>query len=472
MSDYHAVVVVLGDLGRSPRMMYHTKSLLHAEKISRVSVIGYKGESLNITNSKLHEYRMNIGSNNSKSRLLGVIWKGLILLVQLFWIFIRLPFYQLIIIQNPPSIPVVILVYFMSLFNGATIMIDWHNLGYTMYNQSTSSGRCLSKLTKFMEYISGRFLAHNNICVSKAMKKWLENEFNLKNVSVFYDRPASSFSKYGPSINQRHELFMKLNLTESALFPDSESNVVETNHTIHTYGDGNYVNLKVNRIPIIISSTSWTEDEDFNILLDALVELEEYILMPNNSNDNNKKVVVIITGKGPLKDVFTQHVDILRAGGKLKNIAIITPWLEAKDYPLLMSCADFGVCLHTSSSGLDLPMKVVDMFGSGLPVMAIDFPALPELVKHNENGIIFNTSGELAKSMIQVLYVDRSSLIKLREGNIGMNTWDYTWTNLMQPIVLEVFSSSRKRFRRSTTCIFLFSMAALRIVAFYLTNKK
>ena len=70
--------------------------------------------------------------------------------------------------------------------------------------------------------------------------------------------------------------------------------------------------------------------------------------------------------------------------------------------PIRLTCAytnvlsSTGVSLHYSSSGLDLPMKVVDMFGAGLPVMALGYGALKELVKHDENGIVFHTKEELA----------------------------------------------------------------------------
>ena len=79
-------------------------------------------------------------------------------------------------------------------------------------------------------------------------------------------------------------------------------------------------------------------------------------------------------------------------------------WLEVDDYPKIVATADLGVCLHISSSGFDLPMKVVDMFSASLPCLAVGgYPSLPELVKDNVNGRIFHTKDELAEQLLEVL---------------------------------------------------------------------
>jgi len=121
---------------------------------------------------------------------------------------------------------------------------------------------------------------------------------------------------------------------------------------------------------------------------------------------------------------------------QLHYCRIITAWLAADDYPLLLGCyfhgsllsfklivlgsADVGVSLHTSSSGLDLPMKVVDMFGCGLPVAARNFKwyfietnchcnnaSISELVQNGENGFVFDNAEELAELFKQMLVEEK-----------------------------------------------------------------
>lgn len=43
---HHVAIVVLGDLGRSPRIQYHAASILNAFPSLHVTLIGYEGEPL------------------------------------------------------------------------------------------------------------------------------------------------------------------------------------------------------------------------------------------------------------------------------------------------------------------------------------------------------------------------------------------------------------------------------------------
>ena len=65
-------------------------------------------------------------------------------------------------------------------------------------------------------------------------------------------------------------------------------------------------------------------------------------------------MLFLVTGKGPQQEAYWERMK----GMNLRRVAFRLLWLEAADYPLLLGSCDLGVCLHTSSSGVDLPMKV------------------------------------------------------------------------------------------------------------------
>jgi beta-1,4-mannosyltransferase len=132
--------------------------------------------------------------------------------------------------------------------------------------------------------------------------------------------------------------------------------------------------LRADRPALVVSSTSWTEDEDFGILIAALSQYEQQArLQGEHDSGHLPKLLVIVTGKGPLRERYMREILEVEEARHWEWVRCRSLWLEPEDYPLLLGSADIGVSLHTSSSGLDLPMKVVDMFGCGLPVLALDF---------------------------------------------------------------------------------------------------
>jgi beta-1,4-mannosyltransferase len=189
---------------------------------------------------------------------------------------------------------------------------------------------------------------------------------------------------------------------------------------------------------LLVSSTSWTPDEDFQMLLDALMSYtsmyDEYQRKPGQSGQI-PRVLVVITGRGPQKSKYEALVGDLTAQGRLSGVEISTAWLSTEDYAALLACADLGVCLHTSSSGVDLPMKVVDMFGAGIPVVAYGgYKSFSELVSEGVNGHGFTTVPELAKILSRLLSAGgKRELVRLKAGAVkeGSLRWDEEWDRVV-----------------------------------------
>ncbi|XP_053220628.1 chitobiosyldiphosphodolichol beta-mannosyltransferase isoform X1 [Podarcis raffonei] len=437
-SEDRVAVVVLGDLGRSPRMQYHALSL--ARRGRCVDFIGYPGtkpHSEIIRNGNIqivHMSELKIWQVGPK--MFQYIAKVILQSIQLLYTMLRIAKPNYVLLQNPPGLPSIAVTWVACLLRSSKLIIDWHNYGYTIMSLTHGTRHPIVRIAKWYEEFFGR-LSDYNICVTNSMKEDLLVNCNIR-ATTLYDKPASFF-KETPLIDQ-HKLFMKLAkeyapfkgqlVAESSLPGDVE----KTAFTQLDTRSGNVMHC-MGRPALLISSTSWTEDEDFSILLRALEEYERYL------NDGAKlpPLVCVITGKGPLKEYYKKLIAELH----FKHIQICTPWLEAEDYPLLLGSADLGVCLHMSSSGLDLPMKVVDMFGCCLPVCAVHFQCIHELVKHEVNGLVFRDSSELAEQL-KMLFLEYSSA----EGKLNLfrrnlcTTKQLRWDESWEQTVLPLFSSS------------------------------
>jgi beta-1,4-mannosyltransferase len=258
------------------------------------------------------------------------------------------------------------------------------------------------KISALYEHIFSRF-ASDHFTVTKAMGRVLEEKYGVT-AHTLHDRPASLFQ---PISSQDRAQFLA-RLPETAQYARDMS-----------------VSSK-SPWKLIVSPTSWTADEDFSILLEALAAYSAQ----TTTKTTLPKILAIITGKGPLKEHYLAKIQAMNQEKKLLNVIIRTAWLTPQDYALLLASADLGVSLHTSSSGVDLPMKVVDMFGAGLPVVGWNkFEAWPELVKENVNGKGFSSSDKLWKLFVNLFENRNGVLDTLREGALKESEyrWDDEW---------------------------------------------
>lgn len=190
-----ACVIVLGDIGRSPRMQYHVKSLL--EKNYHIDLIGNLetkpiDDIICTTNDiKIHDLFQFPDINLWKpiKYAFKILWQTLTLISAL--LSIKRP--NFILIQNPPAIPTLIVCYFYCILYRTKFIIDWHNYTHTIlaldniknHHQISSNNdknihlNFIAKLAKLIEGYYGS-KAHANFCVTEAMKQDLQDRWSIE----------------------------------------------------------------------------------------------------------------------------------------------------------------------------------------------------------------------------------------------------------------------------------------------------
>ncbi len=233
-------VVVLGDIGRSPRMCYHVDSL--ATEGWKVGIIGYKGEldrhPIFRVCGALRAYAVprsakgvalpaRLRRSTIKQHALStppawisrlpraafvfvapfkVLWQTLGLLWALT---VRVnPPPEVILVQTPPALPTLFVARLAAALLRSRVIIDWHNLGYTILALRLGSSSPLVKLAATLErWTGGKAFAH--LFVTKAMMNHLWHKWGLEGEKrVLHDRPPEHFRR--STVEETHELFCGL----------------------------------------------------------------------------------------------------------------------------------------------------------------------------------------------------------------------------------------------------------------------
>ncbi|KAN0063459.1 mannosyltransferase [Thecaphora frezii] len=514
-----AAVVVLGDIGRSPRMCFHVESL--ANEGWKVAVVGYRGTlpppPLRRPSIKHHHLRTPPAFIARLPRAAFALVAPIKVLYQSLSLFWQLaakvqPPPEIVLVQTPPALPTLFVVRLVCALLGSRVIIDWHNLGYTILALRMGPKSPLVRLAERLECITGR-KAFAHLFVTNAMMKHLDRHWGLEGrKAVLHDRPPAHFRR--STTDQVHELMTRLapqirpslqdfyppySLPDSTPFTRLWSDRAPPPMTMEQASPSSPDGLRPDspslcgagqrrayfrddRPALVVSSTSWTADEDFTLLLHAariyerrarelaarasvsqpsqsesffggdqalsspvrenarMTRGDSHSSLPSSSSDgfpslsldgeftrtskerrrpsvgtlrsatlpnepaaSLPKMVIVVTGKGELKASYEAEIRRLETEERWEWVRIRTAWLESEDYPVLLGSADVGISLHTSSSGIDLPMKVVDMLGCGLPVCALDFACLDELIHDGHNGLVFRDAEGLARQLESLL---------------------------------------------------------------------
>jgi beta-1,4-mannosyltransferase len=399
-------------------MQYHAQAL--AANGVDVTFIGYEGvplpklvtENRRVTIRRFFEprFRSRAGRSTAMYGLMAFI-DAIRAGGRLLTVLLRIPKPDLVLVQSPPALPTLPVVWLAARLRRARFVIDWHNLGYSILALRLGRRHPAVRLARWLEKIAGR-RADAHLCVSRGFARYLADKFGIRGVQVLYDRPASAFVPLERVEREqiRQAVFTRLGVRGG------------------------------NGVGFVVCPTSWTADEDFDLVIDAVRHIEDRV-RGWEAGDRSRRfpdLVILVTGDGARRAEFERRF----AGLLAHRVQLRARWLDPEDYPRIVGSADFGLCLHRSSSGVDIPMKVADLFGAGVPVCALDYGAcLAERVRHADNGLLFSNGRQLADLLFDLFETYPAAspqLDRLRAGarRSAHPTWEEGWASEARAVLL------------------------------------
>jgi beta-1,4-mannosyltransferase len=180
-----------------------------------------------------------------------------------------------------------------------------------------------------------------------------------------------------------------------------------------------------------VCPAGWTADENMGMLIDAIA------LLPAG------RIEFHLTGHGPEYARLEPRIGKLREAGH----AIRTGFLSDADYWALIARADIGISMHGSSSGLDLAMKVVDLFSGGVPVCAFDYGGcVREQIREGRTGFLFQNAAGLEAALSRCVN-DPAMLAAMRRD--VLENWSATWSEEWKRVAAPALDAPTASLRKS-----------------------
>jgi beta-1,4-mannosyltransferase len=396
------LVLVQGELAQSPRMLNHARAL--CEEGAEIVLVGYALVPLPDDIASASGISVRRISEAGAERLDSVprifylpvaASRAAHAALRLAWLLATTGRFDAAIVQNPPGLPALPLALVAARARGARLIVDWHGRTAAMLGLRLGRRHAAVRLVNRLEGWLARGASHH-LAVSNAMRENLRERFGI-DAAVLHDCPR---------------------LKQAAL--NAEQRVAIVRRVLAARGAA----AAPDDALILVSPTSFSADEDMDMLLDALSLVAR--------RAPTTPIVLFATGYGPLRARFEARARKI-ATSKLR---VVTGWLPEPLYRDLLRAADLGVSMHRSASGDDLPMKVVDMIEACLPAAVFDYgPCLSELVPPVLKPFMFTDAGSLAARLGELL--DGPKLARLQTQLAGESAplWGEEWRRVALPLI-------------------------------------